>query len=158
MNNRLPTTTVASVVVDDVEYRREIRPGFQYAFHTRQSINQDSADLLLNENLRAADHKYYHLRNWSLNPKGNTLVVAEDLSGDEYYRLSLINVVDGSHMCCEIPDTNGDVAWDPSGDRLYFIQRDPVTARPFRVVMREGGKTRVPVSYTHLTLPTICSL
>ena len=143
MNNRLPTTTVASVVVDDVTYRREIRPGFQYAFHTRQSINQDSADLLLNENLRAADHKYYHLRNWSLNPKGDTLVVAEDLSGDEYYRLSLINVVDGSHMCCEIPDTNGDVAWDTSGDRLYFIQRDPVTARPFRVVMREGGKTRV---------------
>ncbi len=142
MNSRLPVTTSTSVVVDDMVYEREIRPGYQYAFHTRHRLPGGDKEFLVDENTRASGHDYYHLRNWSLDPSGTRLVLAEYVTGDEHYRLAFLNV-NGTASCCDISNTNGDMVWGAQGRRLYFIARDPVTTRPATVMVREDDQVHV---------------
>ncbi|ODP97162.1 hypothetical protein BGL48_01740 [Salinivibrio sp. SS3] len=105
-----------------------------------RKAGSEQGSLLLNIEARAAEHAYYHLGSWSLSPNGQWLAIAEDIHGEEDYRIVLINRQSGQ---TDIIATEADasVIWSPDNQQLYYVGKEAKTARPYQLFRHEIGTT-----------------
>ncbi|MGY3571814.1 prolyl oligopeptidase family serine peptidase [Vibrio paucivorans] len=88
---------------------------------------------LLDIEARATLHSYYQLGAWSLSPNKRLLAVAEDITGSESYRISLINLQDGSETAVATGH-DATLIWGSDSASLYSVVLTGTDARPSRLV------------------------
>lgn len=100
----------------------------------RRKRNSQSQSILLNIEQRAAKHDYYRLANWSLSPDGKHLALAEDVVGDENYRIVVINLAQSTALQVAIKSETA-LLWGRDSRRLYTIEH--LSTEPAGVALYE---------------------
>ncbi|MFS1961402.1 prolyl oligopeptidase family serine peptidase [Vibrio lentus] len=111
--------------------------GYEYAIlnhkgkRTLLSRSVGSKDLteLLNIDARSAEHNYYQLGDWALDSTKTKLAIAEDITGTEQYRVSVVDLKT-QQVTPVAQNVDNSLAWSKDGQSLYLIQLEQQTSRP----------------------------
>ncbi|MEZ8788148.1 prolyl oligopeptidase family serine peptidase [Vibrio splendidus] len=112
--------------------------GYEYAIlnhkgkRTLLSRSVGSKDLteLLNIDARSAEHNYYQLGDWALDSTKTKLAIAEDITGTEQYRVSVVDLKT-QQVTPVAQNVDSSLAWSKDGQSLYLIQLEQQTSRPY---------------------------
>ncbi len=127
----------------DFYYYREFREGGDYPVYLRRPVEFDSRDeiqLLLDVNQLAHGYDYYSLANWSVSPKQDLIVFAEDSVGQRQQRLRIREIGNGAEFPEVIDNTNGDIAWANDNRTFYYVRRASGTMIPDQVYRHRIGE------------------
>ncbi|KWT99778.1 protease [Vibrio toranzoniae] len=123
--------------------------GYEYAILNRNGkrtllsrlVGSEDSTELLNIDARAADLDYYQLGAWALDPTRTKLAIAEDVSGAEQYRVSVVDLK--THQVTPIAQhVDRSLAWSKGGQFLYLIELDKQTSRPFALTKYSLNKSK----------------
>jgi oligopeptidase B len=142
----LETDLSVAVREGDWWYYSRTVEGQQYGIHCRAPISgpndwvppiiaaPESADgatqglpgeqVILDDNLEAADQEFYSLGSLDISGDGNTLLWAVDNEGDERYTLRLRDLRNGADLADSIPNTAAGALFDPAGLAVYYTTMD----------------------------------
>ncbi|MEZ9514217.1 prolyl oligopeptidase family serine peptidase [Vibrio splendidus] len=112
--------------------------GYEYAIlnhngkKTLLSRLVGSEDLteLLNIDARSAEHDYYQLGDWALDSTKSKLAIAEDITGTEQYRVSVVDLKN-QKVITIAQNVDSTLAWSKDSKSLYLIQLEQQTSRPY---------------------------
>jgi oligopeptidase B len=121
-------------------YYSRTEEGQQYGIHCRApitgpndwtppSIADASApvageQVILNDNVEAADHEFYSLGSFDVTTDGSTLLFGVDVVGDERYTVYLRDVATGVTFDDVLPGTSSGALFDPSGRYVFYTTVD----------------------------------
>jgi oligopeptidase B len=121
-------------------YYSRTEEGQQYAIHCRAPISgphdwtppsiTDAAvpvpgeQVILNDNVEAAEHEFYSLGSFDVTTEGNTLLFGVDTVGDERYTVRLRNIATGESLDDVLPGTSSGAMFDPSGRFVFYTTVD----------------------------------
>ena len=99
--------------------------------------------VLLDDNIEAADHDFYELGSFDISADGGLLLYGVDTEGDERYTIRVRSIAlgrddTGHNLADEIPNTGGSAVFDPSGRYLFYTTVDDAW-RPDTVWRHEIG-------------------
>lgn len=123
--------------------------GYEYAILNRNGkrtllsrlVGSEDSTELLNIDARAADLDYYQLGAWALDPTRTKLAIAEDVSGAEQYRVSVVDLE--THQVTPIAqNADSSLAWSKGGQFLYLIELDKQTSRPYALTKYALNKSK----------------
>jgi oligopeptidase B len=119
-------------------YTRTVE-GKQYGIHCRAPIG-DADDwtpptvepgeglageqVLLDDNIEAEGLDFYSLGSFDVSGDGSTLLYAVDTEGDERYTLRLRDLVTGTDLEDEVPNTSAGAGFDASGSFVFYTTVD----------------------------------
>jgi len=135
-------------------YTRTVE-GREYGIHCRAPITDDTdwvppvvsgaagaglpaEQILLDDNVEAADHDFFSLGSFDLTTDGRLLLYAVDVEGDERYTIRVRDIHSGRDLGDEIPNTSAGAIFDPSGQYLFYTTVDDAW-RPDTVWRHEIG-------------------
>ncbi len=119
-----------------VYYTRTV-VGSQYAVHCRRPSGGDE-QILLDENLVAGDHGYFHLGDAEVSPDHATLAYSVDFTGAERYTLHLRTLDTGVDLPDVLEGVSYSLAW--SSDSAYvFYTRPDAAMRPWQIWRHQVG-------------------
>lgn len=120
------------VAMDGWLYFTRMRAGLEYPVHCRKRDRADAEEeIVLDVNCLAKGHDYYELGALEVSPDHRLLLYAEDVAGDERYRLGILDLQTRSLLEGEIKDVD-DAIWMQDGRRLLYTRLD-ASQRPFEV-------------------------
>lgn len=120
-------------------YFRRYEPDQEHAIYIRTNITTDNQEVILDVNNLAKSSKFYRLANWNISPSEDLLALAEDKTGRRQYEIRIKNLQTGKFTQDKLVNTSGDIAWSSDSDYIFYIQRDPVTLLPYRVLRHKLG-------------------
>ena len=105
-----------------------------HVIYARKKSGEDAEEILLDEEKRAADHKYYRTTAHQPSPDHRYFTWAEDIKGNDRHRICVRDNVTGKTEIVVPSDAYGygAVVFSPSSEWLYWIWRD-ARNRPTRV-------------------------
>ncbi len=121
-------------------YFRRYEPDQEHAIYIRTNITTDKQEEILNVNNLAKSSKFYRLANWNISPSEDLLAFAEDKTGRRQYEIRIKNLQTGKLTQDKLVNTSGDIAWSSGSDYIFYIQRDPITLLPYRVLRHKLGE------------------
>jgi len=80
--------------------------------------------ILLDDNVEAADHDFYSLGSFDLSTDGSMLLYATDVEGDERYTVRVRVLATGENLPDEISNTSAGAVFDPSGRYIFYTTVD----------------------------------
>ena len=109
--------------------------GLDYPIHCR-GPQRDTADehVLLDENVEAAGHDYFHLGLFELDPAHRVVAWSSDVDGSELYTLRFRDLATGAELDDVVEGTSawGGAAWSSDGRDFFYMMPDD-QMRPFEV-------------------------
>ena len=109
--------------------------GLDYPIHCR-GPQRDTADehVLLDENVEAAGHDYFHLGLFELDPAHRVVAWSSDVDGSELYTLRFRDLATGAELDDVVEGTSawGGAAWSSDGSDFFYMMPDD-QMRPFEV-------------------------
>lgn len=106
--------------------------------HSYQLLRQDAKTYgvkpIIDLGQRAADSAYYRLGGWSNSPDHRYIALAEDRRGDRNYRLTVLDTQTGKVKLSGVTNAASDMVWGTDSRSLYWVENEPTTLRPFRVM------------------------
>ncbi|OLQ81631.1 protease [Photobacterium proteolyticum] len=98
---------------------------------TKQSL------ILLNIEQRAASYDFYQLGAWALSHDGQYLAVAEDLTGSEFYQISIIELATGKETVLA-QYSEPTAFWSADDKSVFTIDKARQDSRPYQFVKRSA--------------------
>lgn len=145
IKRRVAETDVgAPVRRGDYQYYTRTREGLEYAVHCRRpggvSTPPDSdaipgagvEEILLDENVLAAESDYFALRGLALSPDQTRLAYSVDRNGGERAQLHVRDLTSGADLPDEVPDTYYGLGWANDERSIFYVRPDDAM-RPFQV-------------------------
>lgn len=108
-------------------------PGAEHARRWRQRGTPAAPDvhapaqLVLDENARAAGQAYYNVTAWAVSPDGRQFAWAEDTTGRGVQTLRFKDLASGQVRPDVLPGVMDQLAWANDNRTLFYIRQDPVT-------------------------------
>jgi oligopeptidase B len=126
--------TDSSVPVARGEYRYYVRTeeGRQYEIFCRRRGDDGPEEILLDENVMAAGHSYFHVGVREVSPDHRLLAYTVDLSGGETYQLFVVDIATRRVIDGPIEGVAGDLEWENDSRSFYYLELD-MQMRPWRV-------------------------
>ncbi|MFI3273522.1 prolyl oligopeptidase family serine peptidase [Vibrio sp.] len=112
--------------------------GYEYAILERDGkrsllsrlVGSEDFTELLNIDARSAEFDYYQLGAWALDSTRTKLAIAEDVTGAEQYRVSVVDLQ--THQVISVAqNVDSSLAWSKDGLSLYLIQLEKQTSKPY---------------------------
>jgi len=113
--------------------------------------NQQREDVVINMNLRAENHAYYRLGNWSVSPNNRLVAIAENIVGDDNYIISVIDIASGETLTQFLGEYADTLVWK-SDKEVIVVENETNTYRPYKAVLR-NIKTNTSVTLYQETNP-----
>ncbi|MDH5902398.1 prolyl oligopeptidase family serine peptidase [Vibrio splendidus] len=112
--------------------------GYEYAILNHKGkrallfrlVGSEDLTELLNIDARSAEHDYYQLGDWALDSTKTKLAIAEDITGTEQYRVSVVDLKT-QQVTSVAQNVDSSLAWSKDGQSLYLIQLEQQTSRPY---------------------------
>ena len=95
-----------------------------------RQVGSDVSTELLNLDTRSAEHDYYQLGDWALDSTKTKLAIAEDITGTELYRVSVVDLKT-QQVTLVTQNVDSSLAWSKDSQSLYLIQLEQQTSRPY---------------------------
>lgn len=123
-------------------YTSRTETGKSYAIHSRGTTAESATDqILLDENIEAADSDYFSLSAFDISNDGHLLAWSSDVDGGEMYTLRIRDLRTSQELADEIPDTTwGGTAWSTNDEWLFYVTADEAM-RPDKVWRHRVGTT-----------------
>ena len=102
-------------------------------------IEKEKETVYFDENIRAKNHSFYELADWSPSPDNKLLAVSEDFVGRRKYDISIRINKSGKFLTDRIIETSGSIVWANDNKTIFYIKKDPQTLREFQVFRHEIG-------------------
>ncbi|GAA2039021.1 S9 family peptidase [Yaniella flava] len=142
--------------INDWWYFTRTSEGAQYGVHCRVPVEGDSWEppqiqpgvvlageqVLLDGNVEAEKVAFFSLGAMTVSPDGTLLAYLVDETGDERFTLRLRDLTTGEQLPDEIPGLSYGVAFDPAGERVFYMEPD-ASWRPYKLKSHRIG---TPVS------------
>lgn len=122
-------------------YYTRYEEGRQYPVHARRQGTMEAAEeILLDGNAMAEGHAFFDIATYSVSDDNRLLAWMEDTLGRRQYVLRIRDLETGELLADGIEPVSG-FAWAADNLTLFYVERDPVTLRPYRVCRHELGST-----------------
>lgn len=148
--DRLYEELVARIKQDDATvpvfdrgywYYTRYEEGRQYPLHARRQGTMEAAEeILLDGNAMAEGHGFFDIAAYSVSDDNRLLAWMEDTLGRRQYVLRVRDLETGELLADGIEPVSG-FAWAADSHTLFYVERHPVTLRPYRVRRHELGST-----------------
>jgi len=115
-----------------IQCRRRVAPGEVTPPMPQDGKPLDGEEVLLDGNELAAGAAFFQLGALSVSPDERLLAYSTDFSGDERFTLRVKDLLTGSVLDDEVPDTHYGCAWSRDGSTLFYVTVDDAW-RPYRV-------------------------
>lgn len=102
-------------------------------------IDNDIKTLVLDENKRAENQRYYQLSEWTYSPNSDYLLLSEDFIGRRNYEISLIHLKNQSEQKLHLK-TDGNLIWHKDSKSFFYIIKDEETLREYKVMQHVIGQ------------------
>lgn len=114
--------------------------GMDYPTHHRgPTAATATEELLLDENIEAADHDFFDLGAFDVSMDHRFVAWSMDVAGDEHYTLRIRETTTGTDLDDRIEDTsNAGVAWSSDGRWVFYVTPD-AQERPAKVWRHQVG-------------------
>lgn len=110
----------------------------QYPIFCRKKIGSDQEEILLDENIEAKPHNYFHLHALVLSVDHHLLAYTVDTAGDEYYTLLIKDLRTQTLVPDSIQNTGGDIVFAADNQHFWYIRLDDAH-RPYQVWQHKIG-------------------
>ncbi|WP_258046443.1 S9 family peptidase [Sphingomonas folli] len=157
LQDRLYAETVSHIKQDDSSvpfrqrgyyYQTRFTPGADYPVVERRKGTADApAELMFDQPAMAKGHKFFALSDWSVSPDNHLAAYAEDTVGRRQYTLKVKDLTTGQPLADTITNVEPNLVWADDNRTLFYIAKDPVTLRGYRVMAHVLG---TPVSADRL--------
>ena len=133
MNQRtLPTDQSVRWTRRGSVYYTQTVAGKEYEQFLRLGAEEFTAEVLLDENLLAAEAEYFALGVRAVSPDGRLLAYSVDHEGNEVYAMRFRDLATGLDRPDLLPRTYYGVAWSADSGTLFYVVQD-LALRPFQV-------------------------
>ncbi|MFQ5634784.1 MAG: S9 family peptidase, partial [Gammaproteobacteria bacterium] len=106
----------------------------EYPIHARRKGSLEAPEeIMLDVNVLAAGHDYYHVGNYDVSPDNRLLAYAEDTSGRRIYTIRFKDLTTGETLPDALPGNGSSLAWAGDNRTLFYIEKDPTTLLGVRV-------------------------
>ncbi|MFA6037807.1 MAG: S9 family peptidase [Legionellales bacterium] len=122
----------------DYDYYFRTVQELQYPIFCRKKIGQDVEEILLDENIEAKAHNYFHLNALVLSIDQNLLAYTVDTAGDEYYTLLIKDLRTQTLLTDTIKGMGGDIVFAADNLHFWYTRLDDAH-RPFQVWQHKIG-------------------
>jgi len=121
------------VKIDQYYYYSRTEEGKQYEIHCRKIGNMDgSEEILLDENLIAADQEYMNLGDFSVSPDHNLLAYSVDYTGGEDFTIFIKNLATGELYPEQITGAYYSLEWANDNQTIFYTTVDEAM-RPYKL-------------------------
>jgi oligopeptidase B len=120
-----------------VYYTRTVE-GAQYAVHCRRPSGGGDEQILLDENVVAGDHGYFHLGDAEVSPDHGTLAYSVDFTGAERYTLHVRSLETGVDLAYVLEGVSYSIAWSSDATSLFYTRPD-AAMRPWQIWRHQLG-------------------
>lgn len=116
-------------------YLTRFEKGKEYPIYARKKGSLKAAEeVMLDVNELARGHSYYNVGGESISPDNKILAFGEDTLSRRIYTLRFKNLETGEMLHDEIPGTTGSAVWANDNKTVFYVAKDPVTLRSFKVM------------------------
>lgn len=119
-------------------YYSRHRTGGQHPLVCRKPLPEGEEAVLLDGDLMAQGHAYFHLGHVRHSPDHRKLAFAADEQGSELHVIRVRDLDTGADLPDVVEETTGDILWSEDGAFLYYIRRD-AEHRPSKVYRHRLG-------------------
>ncbi|MBY9063774.1 S9 family peptidase [Sphingomonas yunnanensis] len=157
LQERLYAETVSHIKQDDSSvpyrergyyYQTRFTPGADYPIVERRKGAPDAtAEVLFDQPAMAKGHSFFALSDWSVSQDNRLVAYAEDTVGRRQYVLQVKDLSTGQLLPDTITNVEPNLVWADDNRTLFYIAKDPVTLRGYRVMAHVLG---TPVSADRL--------
>ena len=129
-------------------YLTRYEKGQEYPIYSRKKGTLDAKEeILLNVNILAKDHPFYHVGNLEISPDNRLLAYAEDTVGRRIYTIKFIDLETGEHLEDTIPNTTGNFEWANDNHTFFYTIKDEAL-RPYKILKHKlGGEAKDTLVY-----------
>jgi oligopeptidase B len=114
-------------------YYTRTETGKQYRIHCRRKGSLEAAEeVLLDENMLAAGHKYFRVGDFEVSPDHKLLAYSTDTEGDEVYTVRVKNLETGTLFADQIQGAYYGIEWAADNRTLFYTTVD-AAKRPYKV-------------------------
>lgn len=157
LQDRLYAETVSHIKQDDSSvpyrergyyYQTRFTPGADYPVIERRKGTRDApAEIMFDQPAMAKGHSFFALSDWSVSQDNRLVAYAEDVIGRRQYVLKVKDLSTGRLLPDTITNVEPNLVWADDNRTLFYIAKDPVTLRGYRVMAHVLG---TPVSADRL--------
>ncbi len=118
--------------------------GTEYWVVERTAVGAGPVQVVLDANLRARGHDYYDVGGFTVSPDHQRLAWGEDTSGDERYRVLVIDIATGRSIDELDEPAGASMAWSADSRTLWTTRLDEAH-REYQLWRNEPGSGGAPV-------------
>jgi oligopeptidase B len=116
--------------IDDWLYYVRFEDGKQYPIFARKRNALEAPEqIMLDANVEAEGHGYFHARADVVSPDHRVLAWATDTAGRRFYTIRFRDLTTGETYPDVIPNVTNNLVWANDSRTLFYTRQDPVTLR-----------------------------
>lgn len=120
-------------------YQGKFKQDLEYPIYTRRKGKLSAPEeIILDVNILAEPHDYYHVSSVAVSPDNQLLAYGEDTVSRRIYRIRFKNLETGELLADEIPNTTGSIAWANDNMTVFYTVKDE-TLRPYKIFKHKLG-------------------
>lgn len=121
-------------------YLTRYEKGLEYPIYARKQGSLEAPEeILLDVNILAQGHAYYHIGERVVSTDNRILAFAEDTVSRRIYTIRFKDLVTGTFLPDEIPNTTGLAAWANDNTHVFYTAKDPQTLRGVKIMRHKLG-------------------
>ncbi|HRI01274.1 MAG TPA: S9 family peptidase [Saprospiraceae bacterium] len=120
-------------------YQSIFQEGKEYPVYTRYKT-PDQKEILLDLNVLAEGHSYYHVATLSVSPDNQWLAYGEDTMSRRIYTIKIKNLLTGEMLTESIPNTDGVAVWADTNRHFFYAEKDD-TLREYKIKRHQLHET-----------------
>ena len=113
-------------------YLRKFREGGQHEMFGRMPRGGGEAEIILDGDKLAADHKYFRFGGARHSPDHKLQAWSADIKGSEYFSVRVRDWTDGADRDDLVEETDGTVVWSADSQSFFYVKLDD-NHRPMQV-------------------------
>jgi len=113
-------------------YMRKFRDGGQHELFGRIPRNGGDAEIILDGDKLAAEHKYFKFGGARHSPDHRLEAWSADIKGSEYFSIRVRDWADGADSADLVEETDGGVVWSADSKAFFYVKLDD-NHRPMQV-------------------------
>jgi oligopeptidase B len=110
-----------------------------YPFHCRKEGINGKEQIMLDVNEMAKGYDYFQVGGLSVSPDNNLLAYGVDTVSRRQYDLKFKNLITGEIYSEYIPNTSANAVWAADNKTIFYVLKDPVTLRTWKVMKHKLG-------------------
>ena len=99
-------------------------------------------EILLDANLRAADHEYYNVTGLTISSDNSLMAFGEDTVSRRIYTIRFKDLATGKILPAAIENTTGYAAWANDNNTIFYAAKNPETLLSERIYRHELGSSQ----------------